>query len=141
LPALPKAGLRRLECHTFTEQANQLQQIRPILISSSVNPYRLYTSRSIAASTSSGAFRLWDKPAAHNFEQKQGSATLYPLAQGKSARFADLHIGIACIHGRSLSPTRNTLPRRERFALGIISTFRSQGFSRKTRLKARLRRI
>jgi hypothetical protein len=109
LPALPKAGLRRLECHTFTEQANQLQQIRPILISSSVNPYRLYTSRSIAASTSSGAFRLWDKPAAHNFEQKQRPATLYPHDQVKLACFANCCYGFASIHGRSLSPTRNAL--------------------------------
>jgi len=40
-----------------------------------------------------------------------------------------------------LSPSENGLDQRERFALGTGSTFRSQGFSRKIRLKARLRRI
>jgi integrase/recombinase XerD len=36
-----------------------------------------------------GAFRLGDKPLAHNLKQKQGSPTLYPVDQVELARFAD----------------------------------------------------
>jgi hypothetical protein len=49
----------------------------------------LYRALPALASHGVGAFRLGDKPSAHNLKQKQGSPTLYPVDQVELARFAD----------------------------------------------------